>query len=72
MTTCKTCNGKGSVKCPTCKGQGRIIPILGSTYTVKIVKALEWSNVECAKEKALFSKNMMGISVNSGLVLITF
>lgn len=24
MATCKTCNGKGSVECPKCKGTGRI------------------------------------------------
>lgn len=24
MATCKTCNGKGSVKCPRCKGTGRV------------------------------------------------
>jgi len=24
MATCKTCNGKGSVKCPKCKGTGRV------------------------------------------------
>jgi DnaJ-class molecular chaperone len=35
MATCKACGGKGALKCPTCKGQGRIIPILGSTYTCK-------------------------------------
>ena len=35
MATFKTCNGKGSVKCPTCKGQGRIVPIFGSAYTCK-------------------------------------
>jgi len=23
MATCKTCSGKGSVKCPKCKGSGR-------------------------------------------------
>lgn len=25
MATCKTCHGKGSVKCPKCKGTGRIV-----------------------------------------------
>lgn len=35
MATCKTCNGNGSVKCPTCKGHGRIVPAFGSPYTCK-------------------------------------
>jgi len=64
MATCKTCNGKGSVKYPTCKGQGRILPIFVSTYTCKNCD-LEWSNVKYAKAKAPCSKNMMGISVNN-------
>jgi DnaJ-class molecular chaperone len=24
MATCKTCSGKGSIKCPRCKGSGRV------------------------------------------------
>lgn len=24
MATCKTCDGKGSTKCPKCKGSGRV------------------------------------------------
>lgn len=24
MATCKTCSGKGSVKCPKCNGKGRV------------------------------------------------
>ena len=35
MATCKRCNGKGTIKCPICKGQGRIIPIFGSSYPCK-------------------------------------
>lgn len=32
MATCKTCNGKGSVKCPKCKGRGRIQDLLGGSH----------------------------------------
>lgn len=32
MPTCKTCNGKGSVKCPKCKGTGRISELLGGSH----------------------------------------
>ena len=37
MATCKACNSKGYVKCPTCKGRGRIVPgAFGpSPYTCK-------------------------------------
>jgi len=35
MAVCKTCGGKGSIKCPVCKGAGRIVPLLGSPYTCK-------------------------------------
>jgi len=35
MATCKTCKGKGSVKCLTCDGEGRIIPVLSSAYSCK-------------------------------------
>jgi len=45
---------------------------LAPLIPAKIVKVLEWLNVECAKEKALCSKNMMDILVNNGLVLIPF
>ena len=27
MATCKTCKGKGSVKCPPCNGRGRIVSL---------------------------------------------
>lgn len=32
MSRCKTCAGKGFVKCPKCKGSGRISEILGGSH----------------------------------------
>lgn len=35
MATCKACVGKGHVKCPTCKGRGRIVPMIEPTHTCR-------------------------------------
>ncbi len=36
MATCKTCKSKGSIKCPQCKGSGRITGgLLSSSHQCK-------------------------------------
>jgi DnaJ-class molecular chaperone len=35
MATCKACSGKGFIKCPTCRGSGRIVPAIEPVYTCK-------------------------------------
>ena len=42
MAECKTCDGQGSVKCPKCKGTGRV----GWSYPVSVDSvALDSSSV---------------------------